>query len=278
MEERLGIEFISVFGLPPVELVKLTAELGGRYIGTSLAPMDYNPHQYPKFSLRDDPALRRELIAAMRDTGVSISLGEGLVVWPQADVADLAADLDAMLELGVRRLNTVSFDPDLSRSFDQFAKLVEMAEQAGVETTIECVPGLTVADLPTALAAIRHVGRPSFRLLIDTMHVLRSGSTLADLAALDPTIFGYIQLSDVPLVPTVPDYMEEAMYDRKIPGEGELPLRDLLALLPRDLVIGLEIPRRALAEQEIGPRERMAPAFAAARSLLASLPPVSGQD
>ena len=51
------------------------------------------------------------------------------------------------------------------------------------------------------------------------------------------------------------------MYDRKIPGEGELPLRDLLALLPRDLVIGLEIPRRALAEQEIGPRERMAPAF-----------------
>jgi hypothetical protein len=31
--DRVGIEFISVFGLPPVEFVALAAELGCRQIG-----------------------------------------------------------------------------------------------------------------------------------------------------------------------------------------------------------------------------------------------------
>jgi hypothetical protein len=34
--ERLGIEFLSVFGLPPVEFVNLAADLGCRYISTGL--------------------------------------------------------------------------------------------------------------------------------------------------------------------------------------------------------------------------------------------------
>ena len=38
---RLGIENISVFGLPPVEFVNLAADLGCRYISTGLEPIDY---------------------------------------------------------------------------------------------------------------------------------------------------------------------------------------------------------------------------------------------
>ena len=117
------------------------------------------------------------MIAAMRDRGVSISLGEGFTVRPGLDVCEQrAADLEVMCELGVKRINTVSMDPDLARTFDQFAALAELAPASGVEVTTELVPGLTVADLPTALAAVRHVGRPNFRLLIDTMHLVRSGS------------------------------------------------------------------------------------------------------
>ena len=35
--DRLGIEMLSVFGMPPIEYVNLTAELGCRYITTGLA-------------------------------------------------------------------------------------------------------------------------------------------------------------------------------------------------------------------------------------------------
>src|SRR5258708_7244135 len=80
---RLGIEIISVFGLPPVEFVNLAADLGCRYISTGLQPIDYNPHKYPRFSLREDKALRRNMVAAMRERDVSISLGEGFTIRPR---------------------------------------------------------------------------------------------------------------------------------------------------------------------------------------------------
>jgi hypothetical protein len=74
--DRLGIEMLSVFGMPPIEFVHLTADLGCRYITTGMvgfAPV--NTLRYQRFSLRDDPQLRTGLIAAMDDRGVSISFG-----------------------------------------------------------------------------------------------------------------------------------------------------------------------------------------------------------
>jgi sugar phosphate isomerase/epimerase len=268
---RLGIEFLSVFNLPPVSYVELAAVLGAPNISIGLISTPFcNPHGYPPWSLRDDAALRRELQAALRGRGVSISLGEGFSIRENIDVRDRAADLALMCELGVRRINAVSLDPDRARSFDQFALLAEMAAAAGVETTVEFGPGMTIADLPTALALVRHVGRADFRLLIDTMHLVRSGGSAADLAALDPALIGYVQLCDAPLRSRHPTYMEEAMFERMTPATGELPLRDIVAALPRDVIVSLEVPQRSLAEAGIGPHARVGRCVAAARALLAA--------
>ena len=269
----IGIEYISVFGLPPVEFVNLAADLGCAHIGTALVPMPHNPHGYPPWSLVQDRALRREVIAAMRDRGVSISLGEGFFVRPNSDIRDRAADLDIMCELGVKHINTLSIDPDRTRSFDQFAVLAEMTAALGVQTVVEFGPPLAVADLPTALAAIRHVRQPNCRLLIDTMHLVRSGSSAADIAALDRDTIGYIQLCDAPLVSRFSEYAEEAKFERLPPGTGELPLLDILAALPPDLPIGLEVPQRSQAEAGVGPRERLGRCVEAALNLLRRLEP-----
>ena len=266
---RIGIEYISVFGLPPVEFVNLAADLGCSYIGTALTPMPYNPHGYPTWSLIDDRALRREMISALRGRGVSISVGEGILVRPNTDVRDRALDLDVMCELGVERINTLSIDPDRSRSFDQFATLAEMTDAVGMETTVEFGPMMAVADLPTALAALRHVARSNCRLLIDTMHLVRSGSGASDIAALDPAVIGYAQLCDAPLISKFSQYMDEAKYERMAPGTGELPLLDILAALPGHLAVGLEVPQRSLAEAGVGPRERLGRCVEATRELLA---------
>jgi sugar phosphate isomerase/epimerase len=137
--------------------------------GAALVPLGY-----PPYSLKDDPVLRRELLAAMGHRGVAISLGDGFLVLPGTEISSFAADLDVLAELGVPRINVVSLDPDLDRSFDQFAALAELAALRDIETDLEPVPGLTVGDLSTALAAREYVGRPDFRLLIDTMHLVRS--------------------------------------------------------------------------------------------------------
>jgi sugar phosphate isomerase/epimerase len=274
--DRLGIGFLGGFGLPPVEFVNLTADLGCRHMSAVVQGLPLVALGYPRFSLKDDAALRRDMLAAMNHRGVTISLGDGFLVLPSADMQTFAADLDALAELGVPRINVVSLDPDLGRTFDQFAILTELAAQRGIQTVVEPVPGLTVGDLPTALAAREHVGRSEFRLLIDTMHLVRSGSGAADVAAIDPDFIGYAQLIDTTLRPRLDNYMldnymEEAMFERMVPGEGELPLPDILSALPPDIVIELEVPRRSLALAGVSPIDRLRPCVEAARRLLSEV-------
>ena len=270
-DRLLGIEFISVLGLPPVPHVQLAADLGCRNIGIGLAPIVSNPHGYPVWSLRENPQLRRDLVAALAYHGVSISLGEGFLARPGTSIANSSADLDLMCEIGAARVNILSIDPDLHRTFDELATFAEMALSRGLRATLEFMPGMPIGDLAGALAAIRHVGRPEFRLLIDLMHAFRSGASVSDLAALDPAEIGYLQICDVPRISRFASYAEEARDERLKPGDGDLPLMKALAVLPRDLVIGLEVPMRAKAAAGIGPRERLAVCVDATRALLAEL-------
>lgn len=269
--DRLGIGMLSVFGLPPVQLVDLAADLGCRYVSATVLGMPLLPLGYSPFSLKDDAGLRRELLAAMSVRGVRISLGDGFLVLPGSDATAFGADLDVLAELGVPLINVVSLDPDLARSFDQFAALTELAAQRNIGTVVEPVPSLTVGDLATALDAVKHVGRPDFRLLIDTMHLVRSDAGAADLAAVDPGCIGYAQLNDTTLAPRIDNYLEEAMFERMVPGEGELPLHDLLSALPADIVLEIEVPQRELALAGVGPIDRLRPCVDAARRLLSEI-------
>lgn len=269
--ERLGIGMLSVFGLPPIELVELAADLGCAYISVAVQGMPLVPLGYPSFSLKDDAVLRKDLLAAMGDRGVSISLGDGFLVLPGADVSALCGDLDVLAELGVPRINVVSLDPDLPRTLDQFAALTELAAQRDIDTVVEPVPGLTIGDVSSALAAKDYVGRGEFRLLIDTMHLVRSGSGATDLAAIDADQIGYAQLNDTTLRPRIDNYLEEAMFERMVPGEGELPLHDLLSALPGDTVLEIEVPRRSLALSGVSPIDRLRPCVEAARRLLSEV-------
>lgn len=269
---RVAIEFISVLSLPPVEMVALAAELGCRYIGLGLEPMVGNPHGYAPWSLRQDRQLRRDTRQALADHGVEISLGEGFLVRPGADIrASAGPDLEAMRELEVRRINVVSIEPDFGRNVEQFGALLELARPLGMEATLEFGPLFGIRNLASALEALQAVGSADFRLLVDVLHLVRSGAGAADLAALEPGRVGYVQICDVPLVSSFERYMEEARNERLAPGQGELPLLELLQALPREVVVGLEIPMLAQAQAGVGPRERLQGAVTATEELLRKL-------
>ena len=92
---RLAVGFLSVFALPPVEFVHLAADLGCQHISTIVRGQPLVPLGFPPFSLHN-PALRRDLLAAMNDRGVTISLGDGFLVLPGADMRDFSPDLDVL--------------------------------------------------------------------------------------------------------------------------------------------------------------------------------------
>jgi sugar phosphate isomerase/epimerase len=269
---RLGIEMLTLLGMPPVEHVLLAADLDCVSIssglsGLPLAQFGYpNFTPYPAWSLEHDPVLRRELKAALRDTGVHIGLAEGFRVRPDADLRDRAAALDIVAELGALRVNAVSMEPNMARTHDQLAVLAEMVIARGMKFTVEFAPPNAINTLSAAIAAADHVGRSHCQILLDAMHFFRSGATLDDLAGLDPALIGYAQLCDVPLLPQGGSYMQEAMFSRRVPGSGELPLREWIAALPADLEIGVEVPMIAELQAGVSPRDHAARVVAAARN------------
>lgn len=270
---RLGIEMLTLLGMPPVQHVKLAAELGCISISTGLSGLplaqfgyaDFEP--YPAWSLENDPALRRELKAALRDTGVHIGLGEGFRVRPDADLRDRSAGLDIMAELGAVRINAVSMETDMARTHDQLAILADMVIARGMLFTIEFAPPNAINSLQCALVSAEHVGVGRCRILLDAMHFFRSGATVAELRSLDPDRIGYAQLCDAPMTSKGGTYMQEAMFGRMIPGTGEFPLREWIAALPPDVEIGLEVPRIDDLKAGVRPHDHAARVVAAAREL-----------
>jgi len=267
---RIAIEYLSVFGLPPVEFVHMAAMLGCSSISTGLTGLPLDSLGYAPFSLRDDASLRQDMRAAMDDYGVAISLGEGFYIVPRMDWDAIAVDLDLMCDLGAAQINTLGLDPDQQRTFDELAKLAGLVAERGMQTTLEMMPGTAVGHLEAATAALQHVGRSDFRLLIDTMHLVRSGAGALDIRSLDDDTIGYAQISDSVVIESLNDYIEAATFERMIPGTGILPLADIVAALPETVPLGIEVPMRSLAQAGVGPVDRLRPCVDAVIGLLSA--------
>lgn len=242
---RIGLDFLSVLGMPPVDYAKLAARLGCSAIGIGAVPVVALQELYEPWTLRDNPGLMREFKAAVADLGLTVAVAEGFFVMPDKDVGIFAADLALMAEAGAGRATICSFEKDWARNVDQLGRFAELAVASGLKgAQIEFVPSMPIGDLPTALTAVRDIGRSDFGVVVDSMHIFRSGATAADVAALDPVVIGHVQICDVPTEVHAQGYGYEAGAERLCPGEGDLPLADFVAALPADTLFALEVPMR----------------------------------
>ena len=274
MTNRLGIENLTLMGMPPVEYVTLAAELGCSGVSLGLTSMPFERFGftgidlYPNWSLIDDLELRRNLKSALADTGVQISLGEGFRVDPAFDVAEKASWLDIIAELGAKRINAVSMETDRGRTLAQLDKLADMAIERGMLFTIEFAPPNAINSLDDALSVTASLGLDRAKVLLDSMHFFRSGGHLDQLCELDMSLIGYAQIADSTWEPLKnKPYLMEATFGRAIPGEGEFPLADWVATLPADLHIGIEAPALGRFMAGLAPRDYARMAVEAARGL-----------
>lgn len=267
--ERLGIESQTVFGMPPVDYVLFASRLGCTDISLGLVPPPWNPCDFPAWSLRDDPALRRRTLAALNDTGVAISAVEGFAIRAGGSLEDRLADLDICYEMGVSRVNTVSLDASSTQTMEQLARLADLAAERDMVVGLEFAPPHTIPDLDSALQLINILEKSNLRLIIDAMHFFRSGGSATDLTALPSNLIACVQLCDAPLSSQDTSYMNEACFERMISGTGELPLLDLLSAIPSDVLVGVETPM--LAEAQSGQLEQTVTRSVASARMIVSM-------
>ena len=94
-------------------------------------------------------------------------------------------------------------------------------------------------------------------MLIDTLHLARVGESQADVAKIPSHFIDCIQLCDRPKVsPSMEAYDHESLFERQIPGEGELPLKDVIEAVSKEALIFLEVPTKSLRDKGVSPFEQ----------------------
>jgi sugar phosphate isomerase/epimerase len=202
----------------------------------------------------------RATAAAFRDTGLTPLEIEVLVVGDPAADAPHARLLDAGAAIGATEAIVVSREPDVSRTAARLARLDELAKPRGIRLNLEFLPIFEIRNLAEARNVVDRVGSDNVKILVDPLHVARSGTELAEIAALPRALVSFAQFCDAP--PTPPgDGGFDALYDeaingRLLPGDGDLPLARLLAALPADLPLSLEMRAAWLRQRHPDPKDR----------------------
>jgi sugar phosphate isomerase/epimerase len=173
------------------------------------------------------------------------------------EISQYRPAIEAGSAMGVRFAIALCLDANAERRLSHLRQLAELCADYGVNVALEFFAYSAVRSIGEGCAHINALGMPNVKLLVDALHLSRSGGDASQLRSLDPSVFGYFQLCDAPTSAPPPDKLSfEALRNRLDPGEGELPLHEYLAALPDGAPIELEIPRLASAHLSAVDRSR----------------------
>lgn len=242
---KLSLHHLTMLDAHPLQLVDAAHAGGFDYYGLRVvAPTAADTI----VDVAGNPALIRDLASRMSATGVSLLDIEAIWLQPRTHIEHLLAPLEAGRRLGAKHVLSVGFDDDRGRLLENFARLCEAAASLEMTVGLEPITYCAIGTADAALSIIRDSRQPNARLLIDTLQFFRSGATADTIDAIDPALIEYVQISDGPRASpaSIEERRTEARTARLLPGDGELPLADLLSRLPPDLTLAVEAPTRAL--------------------------------
>ena len=266
----VSLDHLTVFELTPPAVVHCAAAAGYRHVGLRLKPAAASGEaQHP---IVGDTPMRRDTLAALRDTGVAVLDWGVLRLKADTVVAAFEPWLETAAVLGGRDALVNGDATDDATLTDLFAHLCEFGQGYRMRFHFEPTPWTGLKTLAQAVRIVRAAGQPNGRVMVDTLHVDRVGNTAADIAAVPPELIDCVQLCDgtLPRPTDVDTMIAQARGERAFPGEGGIDLASMLRVLPAGVAISLECPTkyRALGMPAL---ERAKRGRAAVDALLAAL-------
>lgn len=259
----LSLDHLTVFETSPPELIDIAAGLGVPLVSL-----------WTQLPLQADLPLvtqanKGETLARMRDTGVRLGNMECFNLTPEVVAEEFRPAVELGAELGATSLVAINaWDPERSRALENFAKLCQIAAEYGMKANVEFISMGKVRTLADAIAFITDSGEPNVGVTIDFLHLIRTGGSAADISAMDPKLIGYVQACDGPLELPQEQWNDEGFEQRRMPGEGEFPLAELMAAIPAGVIIAAEIPHKELRLAGVSAAERARRAIEGTRRYL----------
>ena len=164
---------------------------------------------------------------------------------PDTDVASFAPAMELGASFGAKYATVMGADTDWSRQRDNFVKTCDLAKQFGLTCSLEFAVIRPLATLPQTVRLITEAKRDAV-ICIDPLHLARSGGSAGRREGARPR-----NTSPTRRSPTACSNRasrtrrcsaSSGSAQRKMPGEGTLPLREILAALPQDIPLSVELP------------------------------------
>jgi sugar phosphate isomerase/epimerase len=265
----ISLAHLTVLDTTPPELISAAAAAGFRSVGIRLTATP--SVGVPPYDMLHGGPLVRETLARLADTGVRVLDTEFLRFEPDQPVGAPEGFLEVSAKLGAKNVLVMSAEPEEARTLERFGDLCDRAARYQLQVCLEFAVYTGVRTLEHAARIVARTERPNASVLIDALHFSRSGGLPAHVGATDPAIFRYAQICDataeMPAPTDTPGLIREARGGRLLPGEGALPLAELVAALPAGLPLAIEAPIRATAHLPAAERARRA--YEAMSALLA---------
>jgi sugar phosphate isomerase/epimerase len=276
----VGIGHLTMLDVAPPEWVSLAAQAGFDAVGIRTAAVGPTEEPWP---MAVGSPMFTETLNRLADTGILVLDVELIRLTPDTDPTAYEQLFDGGARLGAGFVNVMADDPELERVRDNFHALAQRAEPYGLRPVIEPMAYVRVRSLADAVFVAKGSGGG---VTIDPLHLRRFGATLDEVRAVDRDLLLYYQLCDAPLegpaglprpdslprgqsVDGIPDAQLEARALRLLPGEGELPLEEIVAAMPDDIPVSVEAPNLPLRD-ELGALEYARRARAAVDTLLSA--------
>ena len=190
----------------------------------------------------------REVRRRLDDTGV-IALDIEPII-PSEDGNDFAEQLiEAAAVIGARHILFTSRLKDQVRTTDRYQQVCEMARPHGINVVCEFLPIFPLNTLSMAAEIVADSRATNGGVLIDNLHLSRSGSSVEDVQAMPIKLFPYLQICDA-VAERPADFgglLDEALNGRLCPGEGSLPIAELLQAIP-DVPLSFEVRSQFLRD------------------------------
>ena len=232
----LSLAYLTVDGAAPVEHLEAAAAGGFDAAGLRVVPPSHLAIDYGVVGSRERI---REINRARKRTGVRVFDIEVFTLNADVDVAQFLPALETSAEIGASFIQAVSEDADHHRASDRLAELCDAAARFGLRVALEFMRFRQLQTIEVALALLSAAGRPNAGVLVDALHLARSGGNPAAVAAVPRERIAYMQLCDAPArAPPLEELAREARNDRLPPGEGSLWLDELFDALRRYRVEG----------------------------------------
>jgi sugar phosphate isomerase/epimerase len=186
-----------------------------------------------------------EIKAMLKDANMPVFDVFSCYMEPETKMSDFTASLALGAELGGKYIMTMGNDPDYARMRDNFGLFCDEAVRFNLIPTIEFVPTRPLCTMAMAVQMIKESGRDTGTICLDPMHFMRVGGSGAEIRSYGAKYFPYTQLNDGVLFPGEPNpvhFGKMRQGQRKMPGEGDVPLYEFLDALPANLPLSIEIP------------------------------------